>query len=143
MQLNLVPARQLGQPAVVQRLAHVLAQALVAFPLGLVKELVAGGLVRKARMALGIGQQVQVQAGMQVGLDDQQRAPVRAARRVAAAVVDARQQHPPARAVVGQPVGREHGQSVARQAEKRRSFLARVENDLGIQVDACLAHQVL
>ena len=143
VQLHPVPAGQLGQPAVVHGLAQVLAQALVALPLRLVEELVARGLVRKAGVALGVGQQVQIQADMQVGLDDQQRALALAARRVAVAVAYARQQHAAARAVVGQLVGREHGQVVAGQAEQARGLLAAVELDLGVQVDARLAHQVL
>ncbi len=106
------PTGQLGQPGLLHRQAEVLAQAVVAFPLGFVERLIAGGLVRKVLVLLRIGQHVHVQGHVQVGLDHQQCAlgahrhhlPIGLLDR-ALAVTDARQQHATARVVVGHVLG--------------------------------------
>ena len=146
------PAGQLRQPAVMQGAAKVLTQAVVAFPLGFVKRLVSGGFMWKAGVLLRVGQEVHVQRVMQIGLDDQQRAfgpkafarqAIGVQRACALAVADARQEHTPAGMVVGQVLGREHGQLIAGEAEERVSFAAAVKIDVRAKIDAGFAHQVL
>ena len=104
------PTWQLGHPAFVHGAAEVFAEPVIALPLGFVERLVAGGFVRKTWMFFGIGQYIQIQCVVQVGLDHQQRAfgPERLAwgaigfiRPWPLTVPDTRHQNAPARMVVG------------------------------------------
>ena len=135
-----------------QGAAKILTEPVVAFPLGLVKRLVTRGLVRKVFVLLCIGQQVHVERIVQVGLDHQQRT-FRAHRRAFTAispprpgalpVANACQQHAATRMVVGHVFRRQHRELLAAQREQAGRFVTAVKVNLGTEIDAGLAHQVL
>ena len=94
-------------------------------------------------MALRVGEQVEVERVVQVGLTTSS-VPSRRRRRVGR-VAHLREQHAARPSgLIGHRLGREDGDRVARAgAEHQSRLVAGVELDLGAEVDARLAHQVL